>query len=156
MRYKVIPIYIECRAGFSLIEVVLTLVIFSLLMGLVTSNMRGNSLRNGLKAERGQMALLVEDLRTLSLQANRELSLRNYLAIARNDTSMVNSQSAYVAIDAASERRRIALASQVTLNVDVRIRPPGACSSGSGTYILSNSRSVNFTVEALNCRVRFG
>ena len=81
----------SAQMGFSLIEVVLTLVILGLLMGIVTTNMRGVSQRNAIKAERGQLALVIEDLRTISLYANRDLSLQAYLQAARTERGWMKS-----------------------------------------------------------------
>ena len=145
----------QAQAGFSLIEVILTLAILSLLMGLVSANLRGSGQRNAIKAEQGQLALVIEELRTISLHANRDLSLQDYLAAAEDFGSERYAQYLPALTEKSLQRRRV-LAGRVSLDIDLIVRPPGACSQATGQLRLSNGRDLRFDVTPLNCAVRLG
>lgn len=144
------------QAGFSLIEVVVTLVILALLTTVVTTNLRGVTLRQAVKAERGQLASMIEDLRTISLYANRDISVRTYLQTAQtNDVE----DAFYLGLPNLTEetwKRRLHFSAALDLPDDVLISSPGACSSGQGSLTLSNGDVLPVSIAALTCEVRFG
>ena len=117
------------EAGFSLLEIVVSLAVLSLASGVVMVNMMPLLDSRLNEATQTQLAVAIEQARLMSLSRDTPIALRKYLSENHPD-----------------------LAKVVVVSENLLISTAGACQSGE-IYIRHSDQEQAFTLQRLTCEL---